>query len=77
MFTELIGVRCKCRRELKEADFPLGWPVEVTPTARTTTGLLLFSNHSEAARAGSAAGWEMVSESVGGDLCPACLAAER
>ena len=37
----------------------------------------LYTSHSEAIRAGEAAGWRLQSESIGGDVCAACVAREQ
>lgn len=36
-------------------------------------GVAIFTNHHAADRAARAAGWQVLSESLGGDLCPACI----
>ena len=68
MYRELIYVACSregCDAELQKVKGVLCYEV-------TGSGIALFSNHSQALLAGLAAGWLMMSEDLGGDVCPKC-----
>lgn len=67
MFIELIMIQCSqkgCDETLDPAE-----PIDLGPVRP-----LLFKSHSEAIKAGTAAGWFLTSEDLGGDLCPECIA---
>lgn len=67
MLPELVYVACPCGNTLKAEH---NWPRHL----KLKTGEAVFETRSEAHRAATNAGWYMVSESLGGDLCPECRA---
>jgi hypothetical protein len=76
MYKELIYVACSsegCETELGHEGGSLATDVY----SKTICGTLLFSNHSSALRAGQIAGWLMMDEGAGGDVCPGCQKREN
>jgi hypothetical protein len=67
MFIELIMIQCSQK----------GCDETLDPPERLDLGPIrpmLFKSHSEAIKAGEAAGWFLSSENLGGDVCPTCIA---
>lgn len=73
MTPELLTKRCRCGRWLlyrdaaEQADGEAFLYEGVSPES-----VAIFTNHRAADRAAEAAGWQVYSESIGGDLCPTC-----
>ena len=71
MIGELLYLRCdRCGRPYLRQPFDRAH-------SQIGDARALFQSHSEAIRAGEAAGWRLQSESIGGDVCAACVAREQ